>query len=144
MIRALVVYYDGKEVPNSTVDKIVELLATDEIAFGGVSVNTLNSEDMSKIIVPAMKPVTSPKIDTDKAIQAACKLIKERFKVVLSSPVSFAISITSAVADIKKDGIKGNILFDAIRIISEYGAECCRYGLTSDVINVIKQINESL
>lgn len=144
MIRAIVVYYNGKEVPDSTADKIVNVLATDGVANGHVELNVLKSEDMSKIIAPAIISAVSPKLEQDKKIQAACKYIKEQFKIVLSSPVSFAISITNAVAEIKRNGMEHNMLFQAIRIISESGAECCRYGLSSDVINVIKQINESL
>lgn len=143
MIRAIVVYYNGKEVPDSTVDKIVSVLATDGIAEGHVETTVLTSEDMSKIIIPPVVAAMSNP-NSDRKVQAACKYVKERFKGTFTDTVAFAISITNAVAKVKNDGMRGNMLFEAIHIISESGAECIKYGLPSDVINVIKQVNENL
>lgn len=145
MIRALVMYYDGKEVPDNAVDLIVNNLVQAGVAEGNrVTVSMLGPEDISKIIVPAIKPAIVSRLKPDRIVQAACKYIKERFKLVMSDTVSFAISLASAVADAKKDGVKGNMLFEAMQTISEAGSECCKHGLTADVINVIKQINENL
>lgn len=147
MIRAIVVYYNGKEVPDSTVDRIVTTLVENGIATeGGINVSILEPEDISKIVVPSIiRKYSKVKTDVDneKAIKAACKLIKDTFNSSTSNNLTFAIKLTDCVALLKKEN-QSSTMLTAIKVISEAGAECIKYGLSSDVINIIKQVNENL
>ena len=147
--RALVVLFHGNEIPNNVMERISKEISTwAEANIENIEMYTLNSNELAKLIIPAVVHHNDAKTKCKACDDAIVKLSKYvSFKEL---PVIFTINISTAVAQAlqrineSREVEDDKQLLEAIKILGQGGPRttklCNDYCYTSEIDRIIRQI----
>lgn len=159
--NALIVLWNGKNLPDYLVQQIAEVLTTNGICIPEMlTIKYMDETSVSHALIRdvEVEPIVATQDESAQqaAIKSAVIYIGTRFKTALASKefdnnIAFAIELYNAVADAKKRNIsfveteRDDKLLTAVKIISEEtgtipAALARKYHFTQSVVNVIKKV----
>ena len=147
--RVLVIMFQGNEVPENVLSRITTEISTwAEANVEGIEIYALDSNELAKLIVPAVVHRNDAAFKCKKCDDAIKEL--SRFVTLTDSPMLFTINLSTYVTQVlqrKKESCltdRDKRLLEAIKILGQGGPRttslCEMCGYTKEIDSIVRQI----
>lgn len=147
--RVLVIMFQGNEVPDNVLSRITTEISTwAEANVEGVEIYALGSDELAKLVVPAILHRNDAAFKCKKCDDAIKEL--SGFVTLTDSPMLFTINLSTYITQVlqrRKESCltkRDERLLEAIKILGQGGPRttslCEMYGYTKEIDSIVRQI----
>lgn len=147
--RVLVIMFQGNEVPDNVLSRITTEISTwAEANVEGVEIYALGSDELAKLVVPAILHRNDAAFKCKKCDDAIKEL--SGFVTLTDSPMLFTINLSTYITQVlqrRKESCltkRDERLLEAIKILGQGGPRttslCETYGYTKEIDSIVRQI----
>lgn len=147
--RVLVIMFQGNEVPDNVLSRITTEISTwAEANIEGVEIYALGSDELAKLVVPAILHRNDAAFKCKKCDDAIKEL--SGFVTLTDSPMLFTINLSTYITQVlqrRKESCltkRDERLLEAIKILGQGGPRttslCEMYGYTKETDSIVRQI----
>ena len=147
--RVLVIMFQGNEVPDNVLSRITTEISTwAEANVEGVEIYALGSDELAKLVVPAILHRNDAAFKCKKCDNAIKEL--SGFVTLTDSPMLFTINLSTYITQVlqrRKESCltkRDERLLEAIKILGQGGPRttslCEMYGYTKEIDSIVRQI----